>query len=302
VRSVTTAGTYAAHGIAASERGWRRLAAVLALGMLAVVALLQLALSFDMWRFEDVDAYWDAALRLRAGLPLYDAGVEPDNYRVFRYAPWFAWVWVPLTYLPRGLVEAAWALALGMASGAVLVALVRRRHPAATALALILAPWFLSLVQVGNIQPLVVAALAFGVSRRSGPVWIGITASLKVVPIVYGLVYVARREWRRVAAAAVVAAVLVAPMLVIDRTGYAFDPGSSYSLWYYASPEVWLVGAVASGVVALGLAWRRSPYLWPALAVAAMLIAPRSHITYATFLAVGLLAGQDNRIAPRPDA
>jgi Glycosyltransferase family 87 len=248
------------------------------------------------WGFEDVEAYWEAALRLREGQPLYPVGIDPDSYAVFRYTPWFAWLWVPLTYLDRTVVEWAWAASLAAASIAVLVVLVQLRTAAAFALAMIITPWLVSLVQVGNIQPLVVAMLAFGVSRASGPVWVAISASLKVVPIMYALVYFARREWARLAIAVGLTALLSAPILLYDLDGYTTDPGGSFSLYYYVSPAAWAVGAIAAGAVAAWLAIRRSDWLWPAIAAAVMLLAPRSHITYATFLVVGLLLGARDRI------
>jgi Glycosyltransferase family 87 len=252
------------------------------------------------WGFEDVDAYWDAASRIRQGQDLYPAGVDPDNYRVFRYAPWFAWLWVPLTDLPRPLVELAWGGILGVAALAILVGLARLRSAAGWALLLIITPWLLSLVQVGNIQPLVVAMLAFGVSRRSGPLWIAIAASLKAVPILWGLVYLARREWSRIGLAVLVAALLAASFLLYDTSGYVTDPGrSGFSLYYYVSPTAWAVGAVIAGAAAFFFAWRRSEWVWPAVAVAAMLIAPRSHITYATYLVIGLLNDPADRIRTR---
>jgi hypothetical protein len=267
------------------------------LGLLLVNAIVRVWLIAGEWGFEDVDAYWDAANRLKEGQPLYLVGVDPDNYRVFRYAPWFAWLWVPLTSLPRPLVELVWGAILAVAAGAVLVGLLRLRSAAAVALALILTPWLLSLVQVGNIQPLVVAALAFGVSRRGGPLWIGVAASLKAVPILWVLIYAARREWLRGAAAVAVAGVLAASFLTQDMAGYVTDPGrSAFSLYYYISPEAWAVGAVLSTAVAMVLAFRRSEWVWPAVAAAVMLAAPRSHVTYATYLAVGLLGGAADRI------
>jgi hypothetical protein len=269
----------------------------LVLGILLATTIIRVWLIAGEWGMEDVDAYWDAANRLKAGVDLYPAGVDPDNYRVFRYAPWFAWLWVPLTSLPQTAVEVAWGAILAIAAGAVLLGLVRLRSAAGLALGLLLTPWLLSLVQVGNIQPLVVAALAFGVSRRSGPLWIGITASLKAVPILWVLVYLARRQWLAIAAAVAVAAVLAVSFLLYDLQGYVTDPGrSAFSLYYYISPQAWAVGAVLSSATALFLAWRRSEWVWPAVAVAVMLVAPRSHVTYATYLAVGLLGGTRDRI------
>lgn len=271
----------------------------LAIGLLFAFALANLWLQMGNWGFEDVGAYWEAAFRLRDGLPLYGGPGHPDSYRVFRYAPWFAYLWVPLTYLPRQAAEIIWATGLGAASLAVLWALVRLRTAATLALALVLVPWFLSLVQVGNVQPLVVAMLAFGISRRSGPLWIALAASIKAVPILYLLIYAARREWARIGIALAATALLVLPVLLTGATGYTTDPGRSFSLYYYVSPVAWAVAGAAATALAAWLAWRRSPFVWVATSVAVMLVAPRAHPTYATFLVVGLLSGARDRIGRR---
>lgn len=257
--------------------------------------LIRAGLIITDWNFGDISAYWAAAERVKHGEPLYLASLSPDSYQVFRYAPWFAWLWVPLTFLPRTLVEVSWALLLALASGGILVALLRLRSAAAIGLALVITPWLLSLVQVGNIQPLVVAALAFGMRRRSGPLWVGVTAALKVVPGLFALVYVARREWRRALLAVGWAAIFAAPFLFYDLAGYQTDPGRSYSLYYYVSPLAWVVGASAAVALALFLAWRRSRYIWLAAAIAVMLAAPRTHVTYATYLVVGALNADAGR-------
>lgn len=251
------------------------------------------------WNFGDINAYWLAAHRLRDGEPLYLAHVSPDSYQVFRYAPWFAWAWVPLTYLPRTLVDWGWAAILAVASVAVLVQVVRLRTPAAWGFAFLITPWLLSLVQVGNIQPLVIAALAFGISRRSGPLWIAITASLKGAPLLFAMVYLARREWLRVGLTVAATAVLLAPFLLYDLSGYQTDPGRSVSFYYYVSPLAWAITAAAATLAALLLAVRRSQYVWVAAAVAVMLLAPRTHVTYTTYLVVGLLNGGRDRIGVR---
>jgi Glycosyltransferase family 87 len=271
----------------------------------AVVALLfgtmliRVALIATDWNFGDINAYWLAAERLKHGEQLFLGSLDPDSYRVFRYSPWFAWLWVPLTYLPRWLITFAWTSLLGVASAGILWGLLRLRSAAAVALALIMTPWLLSLVQVGNIQPLVVAALGFGLSRRRGPLWVGVAASLKLVPGVFGLVFVARREWTRLGLSVLASFVLLAPYLLYDLSGYQTDPGRSYSFYYYASPAAWAVTAALSVIVAVFLAWRRSPYVWVAAAVAAMLLAPRSHVTYATYLAVGIIGGSADRMRHR---
>jgi hypothetical protein len=276
-----------------------RLAERFILGLLFATMVIRVWLIAGDWNFGDVNAYWLAAERLKDGEPLYLGSLSPDSYRVFRYAPWFAWLWVPLTYLPRTLVEWGWAGIVGAASVSILVGLAALRRPAAWALAFVITPWLLSLVQVGNIQPLVVAALAFGISRRSGPLWIGITASLKIVPIVFVLIYVARRQWTRIALSAAIAGALLATMLLYDVSGYTTEPGRSYSFYYYVSPAAWAITAAVSGLTAVVLALRRSPYVWVATAIAVGLLAPRSHVTYATYLVIGLLGGAQDRMAGR---
>jgi len=266
------------------------------IGLLFGTMLIRLALIATDWNFGDINAYWLAAERLKHGEPLYLGSLDPDSYRVFRYAPWFAWLWVPLTYLPRTLVDWAWAAILAGASIAILVALLRLRSAAAWALAFVITPWLLSLVQVGNIQPLVVAALAFGISRRSGPVWIGLTASLKFVPLAYVLIYLARRQFRRVAVAVVLTGVFLLPLLLYDLSGYSTEPGRSVSFYYYVSPLAWVITAAGSTAIAVWLALRRSPYVWVATAVAVGLLAPRTHETYATYLVIGLLNGARDRL------
>jgi hypothetical protein len=99
--------------------------------------------------------------------------------------------------------------------------------------------------------------------------------------------------------AAAATAVLLAPFLLYDLSGYQTDPGRSVSLYYYVSPLAWLVTAAAATLAAVLLAVRRSPYVWVAAAVAVMLLAPRSHVTYTTYLAVGLLNGGRDRIPGR---
>jgi hypothetical protein len=273
-----------------------RLAQKLSIALLFGTVLIRIALIAGDWNFGDINAYWLAAHRLRDGEPLYLTNLSPDSYRVFRYAPWFAWAWVPLTYLPRALVDWGWAAILAVASGAILVGLARLRTAAAWCLALVIAPWLLSLVQVGNVQPLIVAALAFGISRRSGPIWIALAASMKGVPLLFGLVYLARREWVRLALTILATIVLLVPLLLYDLSGYQTGPGRSFSLYYYVSPLAWAVAAIATTLVAFWAGVRGSRYVWVASAVAVMLLAPRSHVTYTTYLVVGLLNGSHDRI------
>jgi hypothetical protein len=236
------------------------------------------------WTFEDVDAYWSAAERLRAGEQLY-AHFDPDSNVVIRYAPWFAFAWVPLTFLPRSAVEVGWGALLVAASVAATLPLLRRPTRASVALAGMLGPFLLWTASRGNVHPLVVAALVLGVQRRSGPLWIALAASLKAVPAIFVLVYIGRREWGRAAATIALTGILTGHMLLFDLSTFAADPGGSQSL-LFLSPFVWGTVAAAALAAALFLAVRRSKYTWLGAAVAAMAVLPRFFLYDLTYLLV----------------
>jgi hypothetical protein len=130
-------------------------------------------------------------------------------------------------------------------------------------------------------------------------VWIALAASIKATPILYTLVYVARRQWWRVAITLVITAILLAPLVFADISNYETDPGASFSLYYYVGPLAWAAAAGASVLLAAWFVWQRSEWVWVATAVAVGLCAPRAHVTYATFLVVGLLDGGRDRIERR---
>lgn len=244
--------------------------------------------SISTWAPEDVDVYWDAALRLRNGEPLYPAtGVDPSH--AYRYAPWFAAAWVPLTFLPRTAVDVAWSGLLLAASAVTLIATLRAPSPARVALAFLVGSFLVVGAKFGNVQPLMVAALALGAGRRSGPLWIGLAASLKATPLLYVLVYVGRRQWRRAAITCGVAAVLVGPMLLMGITDYPTEPAWSHSLYTVSLPLFLVVAGLAVGVAAW-VAWRLPRFAWLAVSVAVILTLPRYFQYELTYLLVGALA------------
>ncbi len=167
------------------------------------------------WYFEDAGAYWNAALRLREGGPLYVGGNDPTTYR---YAPWFAAAWVPLSYLPQELVMGLWGVLLALA--ALWLILPDWRSPESVALSLLVWPDLLRVTSTGNVQPLLLVAVAYGLTSRWGPLLIGAAASLKGWPILFALPW-----WdRRTVMAGGVAALLAAPML-LDLSGYPTSHG-----------------------------------------------------------------------------
>jgi len=78
------------------------------------------------WKLIDMDVYWTAGKQWRISGNPYTLAAGATEHTVFRYSPWFAGLWVPLTYLPRPVVDVAWSvLMLGAAFAAVLPILAR---------------------------------------------------------------------------------------------------------------------------------------------------------------------------------
>jgi hypothetical protein len=241
------------------------------------------------WNLEDMDAYWNAGLRLREGLPLYPVVADPGAPDVFRYAPWFAWLWVPLTYLPKVAVQIGWSALLIASVAFVVRSILRPPSAAAACLAALMGGLLVRTASTGNVHALLIAALMYGLPRRGAPVWIGIAASLKFAPIAFALVYLGRGEWKRAAISALVTALLVAPALLYDLSAYPLDPGRGFSLLSIAGPVPWAVVALAFAVGAVVLA--RGGHAWLAASVAVLAGIPRLQLYDLTYL-VACLGGQ----------
>jgi hypothetical protein len=278
--------------------GWLRWTQLLALAICIGFGLAFVIANVRSWELEDSEAYWQAALRLRDSQPLY-VPVHPgaDEMIAYRYSPWFAWLWVPLTLLPKGAVQVGWSLVLLVSAGAALLPLVRLRTVSAICLVALLGGLLVRTASTGNVHALLMAALVYGAPRRSGPIWIGIAASLKFAPIAYVLLYLGRGEWRRATVAVLVGAVLLAPALLYDLGRYPADPGESLSLLSMAGPVPWAALAVVCVSVAVGLA--RGRHAWAAASVAVLAVIPRLQLYDLTYLLVGL-GGRTRSSSSRP--
>ncbi len=239
----------------------------------------------------DMDAYWEAAERLRNGEELYRPGIETDS-DLYRYAPWFAAAWVPLTYLPKDAVLLGW-MALCVAAALASVVPLAREGVAGWAALIFLLPFQLEGAAFGNVQPLLVLMLLWGAPRRSGPLWIALGASLKGAPLVLAAVYAGRGEWRRVLLTLGLTAALVAPMLLFDLSGYSTEVGSGQLSPMQWSPVVWAVAAL----VAIGVTYRlaNTRYAWLAGSVATMLALPRFLLYQVSFVIIGLARDRKSR-------
>jgi hypothetical protein len=262
---------------------WRG-ARIVVIALLVGVAINHLYWSLTDWNLVDMNVYWDAAQRLRTGGSLYADGA--NTFHAYRYAPWFAFAWVPLTYLPKALVGFAWSAVLLLASAAVLWPLIRRRSTPALLLLVMMLPLLVPMATGGNVQPLMVAALLYGAPRRSGPIWVGVAASLKVAPILFVLVYLGRREWTNAALTMFVAAALLAPALLMGLSPTTVDAGPVAAL-PAISPVLYVAVAVATALVALLVSAKSRKYGPIASATATVIALPRLFLSDVTTLLAG---------------
>jgi hypothetical protein len=225
------------------------------------------------WSASDIDAYWSAAMRLRSGEPLYAFSYSVGAHDIYRYAPWFAFAWVPLTYLPRAAVTVGWTAILLAATGAAIWPTLRQRSWSTTLVSILLGSMLVWTSAKGNVHALMVAELVHGVRHRSGPLAVALAASLKAAPIALVAVYLGRREWARAAWTVALTVALTGPMLLFDLSGYERNPGLNASVYYVLGPGLWLVAAAAAFATAIVLA--RTRWRWVTGAVAAIAAFPR---------------------------
>ena len=256
-----------------------RLARIVALAVMVGVGVNYIYQAAHLWSLSDSTAYWNAAMRLREGTPLYPTVGNVEASDVYRYAPWFAWLTVPFTYLPRWLAGVIWSLILVAASVAAVVPLARR---GAWIQVGFFFPILIGISAFGNVQALLIASLVWTVDRWSGPAWIGVAASLKIFPILFALTYVGRGQWVRALVSVAVAAILWAPALLYDLRGYVTESGQA---GLFGNTVVWAI--VAAGVAAAAIALARTWVGWLASAAAVVLGGPRFFIYDVTYLQLG---------------
>ncbi|MEP6807897.1 MAG: hypothetical protein ABI978_04795 [Chloroflexota bacterium] len=263
-------------------------------GLAVLLALTAYALTTDAISQKigvDVSAYWNAAERLRAGQPLYVAGAANAS-DLYRYAPWFAYLWIPLTSFDRAIVTAGWVGLMICAALISTLPLLRSGPPGWAAFA-ILAPLQLQAAVYGNVQPLLVLVLLWGVERRSGPLWIALCASLKAVPLLLAVVYAARGEWIRAGIAVTLSVALVAPAFLFDLSGYSTASGPRQMSLAAVSVLLWIPPAIAAIVATWLLA--RTRYAWVAAALAMIAALPRLLDYEFGFLLIGLARRESKR-------
>lgn len=275
--------------IAAPPQRWivRRLPHLVSLAVLSGMAIAYLYWDIAAWRLDDVDVYWDAAVRVREGGALYgEEGVAPT--RAYRYAPWFAYAWIPLTYVPRIVVDVAWSLVLLACSWLCIRPIFRGRTRAERLLVIMMLPILVAISAGGNVQAALLAALLHRLPKSDGPVWVAIAASLKVVPILLTLYLLAERRWTAAVVALALTAVLWLPILAFPVSVTTVDSGFAGAL-IRVHPLLYGIVAAAAVGVAMWCAIRRSAYVTLAAAAATVIALPRLFVYDVTWVLVGVV-------------
>jgi hypothetical protein len=233
---------------------------------------------------DDFAAYWKAGEHVRTGGVLYGPVPDPPQAVVYRYAPWFAWVWAPITVFPESADRIGWYLILLAGSAAVLLGMLRHGL-AGWCAAGVFSVFFIDGAATGNVSPLMAAALFFALPTRLGPLAIAACASLKVFPILLVLVYVGRRDWRSTATTMALGALLVAPMLLYDLSQIDPQPlPTTYGLG--TVPAVWIAGTLLGA--ALTLSFSAGRYSWLVGSIASLVASPHLFLHYFALLAPGI--------------
>ncbi|CEA06800.1 Polyprenol-phosphate-mannose-dependent alpha-(1-2)-phosphatidylinositol mannoside mannosyltransferase [Arthrobacter saudimassiliensis] len=273
----------------------------LALGLPAALALVVFAAQIHGLDFR---VYREGVLALLGlnGHRLYDPSlIETDTRGLpFTYPPFAALIFVPFAFLPEAaglaLVTGASLICL-VAVAAVVVGYLRRNADAlphrlaaaletptgrggavvAAVLAIgILGPWREGL-GFGQVNPmlmlLVLADLLRPATRVPRGVLIGLAAGLKLTPLAFGLIFLARRDWRSILVMGLTFAATIA-------AGFAAAPQQAAAFWTDALFDAERVGdttnmynvSLNSLVAHLGAGGALQRPLWLAAALAVIVL------------------------------
>ena len=257
-----------------------RLARIVALAVIIGIGFNHVWWAITDWHLSDMSAYWDAGMRLRLGEALYPRVTDVIASEVYRYSPWFAWLWAPLTLLPRAVVEVAWSAILLAASIAAIWPMARSGAWIGVAFFL---PILVGISAIGNVHALLIATLVLSVQRRSGPVWIAVAASLKIFPILLVIPYLGRREWGKAAATLVITMILLSPYLLYDLSNYVTSTGGGGLL----SDLPIAYGAAVLATMGAALLLARTRWAWLAASAAVVIAIPRSFLYDVSWILVG---------------
>lgn len=223
----------------------------------------------------DASAYWEAAGRLTRGEPLY---VQPTpTLNPYLYAPWIAWLWVPLRLLHIGQAFVLWQLM----ELAVAVYVLWRAGPSPVTVAL--AVPLLVGVWLGNAQVLLVGILVAAIGTRWESVAVGVTGSVKGAPLAYALPWLQQRRLRSFTRSLAIALLLALPALYYGVDDY---PATLHRFQFHTA-QIALLGLAIVAAVVLTFALARTRWAWMAASLLILLATPQLLLYDFSWLLVG---------------
>ena len=271
----------------------RGLFALAVVGALAGIYVLWSHLTTDP--LNDVQAYYWAAGRLNAGLPLYPPDQSVSTPLGYPYPPLLAVLFRPLALLPFAAAAAIWEVVVIASFITTVWWIGPRRRETWLALGILALPIAWCLV-IGQAQVVLTLFTAIG-----APWSIALAANIKLFPALIALWWIGRRDWRSLGFFIVTLAglgllqLVLAPQATLDYfTAITLKQvGDVRNFSPYAiSPLLWGALVLAGVGVVLRLAPTR--WGWPAAVILSVVGTPRLLIyMFMTFLAV--LAEPDGR-------
>jgi len=272
----------------------------------AILGLQMLGFHLATDPLTDFRVYYDAAARLNAGLPLY-----PPGARI--YPPLFEIVLRPLALLPFDVAAGIWVGITLSAFGLTLWRIGIRRPATWMAVGTLSAAiaWVLA---IGQAEVIITLLLTLG-----GPFAVALAGNIKLFPLLAGMYWLARRDWRDFGRFVCWTGGLAVLQLVLDPSDTLAFPGTlsvvstqvaeagNHDLSPFGySPILW------AALVALGVAcaWRLARTRWGWAAAVALSVLASPHLfsyNLMTLLAClrpqdGESHGRERGISTRPDS
>jgi hypothetical protein len=269
------------------------------LGLFALAVIGALAGIYVFWLhvttdpLTDVHAYYEAAARLNAGLPLYPPDQSVATPLGYPYPPLLAILFRPLALLPFAAAAAIWEVVVIASFVVTIWWMGLRRRETWLALGILALPiaWC---VVIGQAQVLLTLFTAIG-----APWSIAIAANIKLFPSLIALWWIGRRDWRSLGIFAATLAGLALLQLVLAPQA-SLDYLTAITLKqvgavrnfspYAVSPLLW--GALFLVGVGVVLRLARTRWGWAAAVIFSVVATPRLLVyMFITFLAA--LTGPD---------
>jgi hypothetical protein len=250
----------------------------------------------------DVRAYYDAAVRLNNGQPLYPSGADTNAAEFYRYPPLLAVMLRPFALLPYATFAVLWEAVVVATFVLTLYRVGVRRTETWLAVGMLGVPiaWA---VTIGQAHVPMTWLISLGT-----PLGIALAAQIKLFPALIALYWLGRREWPALARFVAFSLGLVALQVVLEPRGLvAFlgvtnlqQVGQVRNLSpYESSSALWAVLVVAGAFATLVLA--RTRWGWAMAVTLSTLASPRL-LTYMLMTLITALRPPAGRGATLPSA